>query len=152
MQRIYLAFAFPTILFLTCLASQYRSSGFQSLDTADFVRASGTTSLKPDHEEILVTPIIAKDYHINANPATYDYLIPTSVSFQEIVPQHTSYPQATLFNPAPIRSGLIIAETAALVIIAKLALLVFKRLDSVVNYGFKVWLIISLMGKDRRPP
>jgi len=79
---------------------QARSSKFQSLDTADFVRASGTTSMKSDHEEILITLVIAGEYHLNANPATYNYLIPTSVSFQELIPQRISYPPAVLFKSA----------------------------------------------------
>jgi len=49
---------------------------------------------------LLITLRIDPGYHINANPASNDYLIPTSVAFAGITPERVSYPPAIPFTPA----------------------------------------------------
>ena len=39
-------------------------------------------------------------YHINANPASNEYLIATSIAFKGIVPDRIAYPPAAAFKPA----------------------------------------------------
>jgi hypothetical protein len=51
-------------------------------------------------DALLITLRIDPGYHINANPASDDYLIPTSVAFAGLVPERIVYPPATPFKPA----------------------------------------------------
>jgi uncharacterized protein len=62
--------------------------------TAKHVRASGTTRSGPEHDEIVVTLEIERGFHVNANPASFDFLIPTSVSFGALRPLEVRYPAA----------------------------------------------------------
>ena len=45
-----------------------------------------------------VTLTVKPSWHINANPASFAYLIPTSVTFDGIKPQSVRYPQAIQFK------------------------------------------------------
>jgi uncharacterized protein YyaL (SSP411 family) len=60
--------------------------------TASHVRATGTARHAVDTDEIVVTLEIEKGYHINANPASFDFLVPTSVAFGALSPQVIRYP------------------------------------------------------------
>ena len=51
-------------------------------------------------ESLLITLRIDPGYHINANPASDDYLIPTGVAFAGFVPERIIYPRAIPFKPA----------------------------------------------------
>ena len=51
-------------------------------------------------DALLITLRIDPGYHINANPASDDYLIPTTVVFAGSVPERIVYPPATPFKPA----------------------------------------------------
>ena len=51
-------------------------------------------------DAFLITLRVDPGYHINANPASDDYLIPTTVAFAGSVPERIVYPPATLFKPA----------------------------------------------------
>ena len=46
----------------------------------------------------MVTLEIEKGYHINANPASFDFLIPTSVAFGALSPQAIRYPAPIAFQ------------------------------------------------------
>ena len=48
---------------------------------------------------VLVTLRIDPGHHINANPASHDYLIPTTIAFDGLVPEQIAYPPATAFKP-----------------------------------------------------
>jgi hypothetical protein len=61
-------------------------------------------------EEIVVTLNIASGYHVNANPASFDYLIPTALSLEDLVPSRIRYPEAKLFKPAFAREGLMVYD------------------------------------------
>jgi hypothetical protein len=49
-------------------------------------------------------------YHINANPASLDYLIPTTVRVPGAAQAKTSYPQGTVFQPKFLSEGLSVYE------------------------------------------
>jgi len=66
--------------------------------TASHVRATATARQAVDHDEIVVTLEIEKGYHINANPASFDFLIPTSVAFGALSPQAIRYPAPISFQ------------------------------------------------------
>ena len=78
--------------------------------TAAVVRVSAVVKDGGDRDEVIVTLHIEPGYHVNANPATYDYLIATSVAFDGIAPARVRYPAATLFKPAFAPAGLNVYE------------------------------------------
>ncbi|HKQ25192.1 MAG TPA: DUF255 domain-containing protein [Burkholderiales bacterium] len=78
--------------------------------TAAVVRVSAIVKDGGDQDEIVITLHIEPGYHVNANPATYDYLIATSVAFDGIAPARVRYPAATLFKPAFAPAGLNVYE------------------------------------------
>ncbi len=51
-------------------------------------------------DAILVTLRIDDGYHVNANPASNDYLIPTTIAFHAPGPARIAYPSGTPFKPA----------------------------------------------------
>jgi uncharacterized protein len=69
-------------------------------ETARHVRVSATASLSGTYREIVITLDIEQGYHINANPASFDFLIPTSVTFARVHPIEVRYPA-----PKPFRSS-----------------------------------------------
>ena len=70
---------------------RYRLDG-----TADHVRITGIDV--GDHKAV-VTVVVDPGYHINANPASLDYLIPTSLNVTNRRPLRVVYPAATRFKP-----------------------------------------------------
>jgi hypothetical protein len=66
--------------------------------TSGHVRATGTAHHAVDADEIVVTLEIQKGYHINANPASFDFLIPTSVAFGALRPHAIRYPAPIPFQ------------------------------------------------------
>ena len=69
-------------------------------ETARHVRASATTRSFGSYREIVITLDIEQGYHINANPASFDFLIPTSVTFADVRPTEVRYPAPTSFKPS----------------------------------------------------
>jgi hypothetical protein len=67
--------------------------------TAEHVRVMQVRRLGRS-DTLLITLRIDPSYHVNANPASSDYLIPTSVAFDGISPDRVAYPQAT-----PLKAG-----------------------------------------------
>jgi len=53
-----------------------------------------------DADEIAVTLLIDPGYHINANPASYDYLIPTTLHMPGLAAAQVRYPAPELFKPS----------------------------------------------------
>jgi hypothetical protein len=74
------------------------------------VHARGSVRRANDHDEITVTVVIDKGYHVNANPATFDYLIPTALSVDGVADLRVAYPAATLFKPRFAPDGLRVYE------------------------------------------
>ena len=100
------------------LSGRDRGSG-QALhipETADHVRASAALKSGPNDEAIVVTLEIDDGYHINANPASFDYLIPTSVTFDRLQPSKVDYPKPVRFKSAFAPDGLDVYEGSAALI------------------------------------
>ena len=76
------------------------------LVTEAVVRVSAALKSGVDRDVIVVTLQITDGYHVNANPASFDYLIATSVSFDGLTPTHVIYPEPMLFKPAFAPAGL----------------------------------------------
>ena len=69
-------------------------------ETARHVTVSATTRSTGAYREIIITLNIERGYHINANPASFDFLIPTSVTFTGVLPMEIRYPAPTSFKPS----------------------------------------------------
>lgn len=67
--------------------------------TAEHVRVTAVRRLARS-DTLLITLRVDPGYHINANPASSDYLIPTSVVFDGFVPEQVSYPP-----PSQLKAG-----------------------------------------------
>jgi hypothetical protein len=82
-----------------------------SLRTADHVHL--TTRRAGD--TLLITLRIDPGYHVNANPASNEYLIPTSVAFEGVTPQRIAYPPAASFKPAFTDEPISVFEGTAII-------------------------------------
>jgi hypothetical protein len=67
--------------------------------TVDHVHVIRVDRASTDPDSLLIKLRIGPGFHINANPASEDYLIPTSVVFGGIQPEHVSYPPPVAFKP-----------------------------------------------------
>jgi uncharacterized protein YyaL (SSP411 family) len=77
-----------------------------ALSTAGHVRASAEARSGIDHDDITVTLLVDKGYHINANPASFDYLIPTRLAIEALTDFQVTYPDATVIKPKFAPDGL----------------------------------------------
>jgi hypothetical protein len=69
------------------------------INSADHVRIAGIDYIGLDGEEIGVTVIIDPGFHINANPTSQDYLIPTTLNIANETPLRIIYPRPVSFTP-----------------------------------------------------
>ncbi|HVA13937.1 MAG TPA: protein-disulfide reductase DsbD domain-containing protein [Stellaceae bacterium] len=76
--------------------------------TADYVRVK--TVARDQDDKIVVTLEIDAGYHINANPATFDYLIPTTLNVTNLPPLRVSYPAPVRFKPKFVDEALNVYE------------------------------------------
>jgi uncharacterized protein len=83
---------------------------FRLPTTADRVKVSVTIEPAGDRYRIAVRLDIERGFHVNANPASYDYLIATSVSFEGVTPLAVTYPEPVLFKPIFARDGIKVYE------------------------------------------
>jgi len=63
-----------------------------------------------DHDEIRVMLAIDPGYHVNANPASSDYLIPTTVTIPGVPDTKISYPAGQVFKPKFSPEGIAVYE------------------------------------------
>jgi hypothetical protein len=81
--------------------------------TADHVRVTASTAATGGDDEIVTTLHIDDRWHVNANPASFDYLIPTSVAFEGLVATRVIYPRAVRITPQFAPDGLEVYEGVA---------------------------------------
>ncbi|AYH42177.1 thioredoxin domain-containing protein [Azoarcus sp. DN11] len=74
--------------------------------SADHVHARGEVRRTDLGDMISITLVVDPGYHVNANPATFDYLIPTRVSFKSLPGIPITYPDATVIRPQFAPEGL----------------------------------------------
>ncbi|MBI3375394.1 MAG: DUF255 domain-containing protein [Betaproteobacteria bacterium] len=79
-------------------------------DTAAHVKVTARVRSALERDEIVVTVKIAAGYHVNANPASFDYLIPTAVSFDGLAPSRIVYPAPKMIHQAFARAGIKVYE------------------------------------------
>jgi uncharacterized protein YyaL (SSP411 family) len=99
---------------LTAYAAFYRQSvearTEAALDSAAHVKATAQGASHTDHDEILVTLTIDSGYHLNANPASIDYLIPTVVTVPSAPDAKIDYPVGHVFKPKFSPEGISVYE------------------------------------------
>jgi hypothetical protein len=89
------------------------SGGFRIPDTADHVTATAVARTRSDRDEVTVTLEIDGGYHVNANPASLDFLIPTTVAFDPVSSTRVEYPSPVRFKPAFAAEALDVYEGLA---------------------------------------
>jgi uncharacterized protein len=80
-------------------SSGVRAESSRHWDSSDFVHVVASTRSSGDEDAFAVTLRIDAGFHINANPASLPYLIPTSLAFEGIAPLRIAYPAASRFKP-----------------------------------------------------
>ena len=68
-------------------------------DTATHVRIVGAARVSGNEDRLVVTLRIDPGFHINANPASSDFLIPTVLSIVELQPSRIAYPEPVRIKP-----------------------------------------------------
>lgn len=84
--------------------------------SADHVSVAASEMSLPEEQAIVVTIKVDDNFHINANPASFDFLIPTAVEFKGIKPSKVEYPKATRFTAKFAPEGLDVYEGSVAVI------------------------------------
>ena len=79
------------------LAQPIESDPPRFRDSGDFVHALGLARVGAD--EVTIKLRVDRGFHINANPASQPYLIPTTVTFDGVSPLRIAYPDAVRFKP-----------------------------------------------------
>jgi uncharacterized protein len=80
------------------------------LGSADHVKAHGELIRGNDHDEIVVSVAVEAGYHINANPASFDYLIATQLSIAGHADLTVNYPAPSVIRPKFALDGLKVYE------------------------------------------
>lgn len=93
------------------------AAAFQPPSTATYVKVSAGVSVAADGDQITLTLDIAPGYHINANPASFPYLISTGVMFDGVSPASVAYPKPTLFKPVFAPAGINVYEGTSLLVV-----------------------------------
>lgn len=83
---------------------------FSAPASADHVHVAGSAMSVPEGDAIVVTVTIDDKFHINANPASFDFLIPTSLEFKDIKPAKIEYPTSRRFTAKFAPEGLDVYE------------------------------------------
>jgi uncharacterized protein len=81
-----------------------------ALDSAAHVKATAHGASHADHDDILVTLSIEPSYHLNANPASTDYLMPTLVTVPGAPDAKITYPTGQIFKPKFSPEGISVYE------------------------------------------
>lgn len=126
-RAVLIALLFASIIAPPALASR-ADKGSDSLRTADHVHAIARRA----DDAILVTLRIDPGYHVNANPASNDYLIPTSIAFEGVAPERIGYPPAIPFKPAFSDEPINVYEGTVVIV----AIFPPGALDRVRDFGF----------------
>ena len=79
------------------LAQSAESEASRFRDSGDFVHVVGLARIGED--KVTVTLRVDHGFHINANPASQPYLIPTTVTFAGVTPLRIGYPPSVRFKP-----------------------------------------------------
>jgi uncharacterized protein YyaL (SSP411 family) len=84
--------------------------------SADHVRVVASEMSNPEGDAIVVTIKVDDDFHINANPASFDFLIPTSLEFKGVKPSKIEYPKSRRFTAKFVPEGLDVYEGSVAIV------------------------------------
>jgi hypothetical protein len=73
-------------------------NGYHFAGSADHVRIDGVIRVTGDEDQIVVTLTVEAGYHINANPASHDNLIPTTLTLSGPKMERVIYPKPVRFK------------------------------------------------------
>jgi len=85
------------------------------LDSAAHVKATAHGTSHAGHDEIVITLAIDPGYHLNANPASADYLIPTVVTVPGAPSAKIAYPPGQIFKPKFSPEGISVYEGSVVI-------------------------------------
>lgn len=102
------AIAKATAVSTTAMSSQ--TGGTVAPQTSDHVRVVAEVRAGRDGDTVVVGLTIDAGYHVNANPASLDYLIPTTLTFEKLSPTRIDYPQPVSFEPSFAKQPLDVYE------------------------------------------
>jgi uncharacterized protein len=86
-----------------------------ALDSAAHVKATAHGTSHADRDEILVTLTIDPSFHVNANPASADYLMPTVVTIASAPGAKIAYPPGQVFKPKFLPEGISVYEGSVVI-------------------------------------
>lgn len=69
------------------------------INSADHVRITGIDYVGDHGDQVIVTVVVDPEFHINANPASENYLIPTTLEITHETPLRVIYPRPLRFKP-----------------------------------------------------
>ncbi len=101
----------------TLAGRESSSAGVDAFSTVAHVRATASLAETNDHDEIVTKIHVDHGWHVNANPASFDYLIPTSVSFEGLSATRVEYPPAARISPKFAPDGLDVYEGETRVVV-----------------------------------
>ncbi len=88
----------------------HEAAGPASFDSAVHVKAAARSVNEPDRMLIEITLAIDAGYHVNANPASLDYLIPTAVKIPGVPQAKVTYPHGKMFQTKFLPEGISVYE------------------------------------------
>ncbi|WGR98517.1 thioredoxin domain-containing protein [Bradyrhizobium sp. ISRA443] len=88
----------------------------RELASADHVQVAASVKSVPDGDAIVVTVRVDDNFHINANPASYDFLIPTALEFKGVKPANVEYPKSVRFTSRFAPEGLDVYEGSTAIV------------------------------------
>jgi uncharacterized protein len=96
-------------------AAELRAPGLaavppSTLDSAAHVKATAHGEILSDHDRIVITLTIDPGYHINANPASLDYLIPTTARLSGATDAKITYPRGQTLKPKFLPEGISVYQ------------------------------------------
>jgi hypothetical protein len=80
------------------------------IGSADHVRIASVDPIGDYGAEVIVTVVIDPEFHINANPASLDYLIPTTLNVTNETPLRVTYPPPVSFKPKFAERAIVVYQ------------------------------------------
>ncbi len=84
--------------------------------TADHVHVTAVSPIDADERKFAITVTVDAGFHINANPASQDYLIPTTVHVTNHTPLRVIYPPPIRFKAKFFDQAIDVYEGAARIV------------------------------------
>jgi len=100
----------PILIAAFSAAATPSVEAYRFQDTADHVRIAAVDRVTGGDDRAIVVVVIERGYHINANPASMEYLIPTTLNVTSERPVRVIYPEPVRFKPKFTEDALDVYE------------------------------------------